>query len=67
MVFEQQDVKVPEVGFADIAIDLLEVRFWIASGLPTNLALRLSQRLYKNSVRSRVCDATVSHAPKRSQ
>jgi hypothetical protein len=26
----------PEVGFGEIAIDLLQARFWISSGLPTN-------------------------------
>jgi len=25
----------PEVGFGEIASDLLQARFWIASGLPT--------------------------------
>jgi len=32
-------IGTPEVSFEEIAIDLLQARFWIASGLPTIRAL----------------------------
>jgi len=29
----------PEVGIEDITVDLLQARFWVASGLPANREL----------------------------